>query len=80
MGTTTGHAKAETPFGVMAGRTRVEVTHNGIDLAIIKFRCGETPVSLAIAGEHLDALIKALIDQQYDVAAARNTRLLHLTG
>lgn len=78
MSSTTGHAKAETPFGPMAGRTRVWIEHNGIDLALIKFYCGETPVSLAVAGEHLDALIVALIERQNDVAAKRNERLMHL--
>ena len=78
MSTTTGFAKADTPFGALAGRTRIEITHNGLDLAIITFRCGDTPVTLTVAGEHLNALITGLIEQQNDVAAKRNERLLHL--
>ena len=76
MKTTTAFAKAETPFGPLAGRTRVEITHNGYDLALIYFHCGDTKITLSIAGANLNDLITGLIDQQSHVNAKRNERRL----
>jgi hypothetical protein len=73
---TTAFAKADTPFGPLAGRTQVNITHNGYDLALVTFNCGDTKVTLSIAGAHLNDLITGLIDQQSHVNAKRNERLL----
>jgi hypothetical protein len=56
----TCHAKATTPFGVMAGRSRVTVTDAGQDCAVIEFHVGPTPVLLAMAESHLHAFIETL--------------------
>ena len=80
MKTTTAFAKADTPFGPLAGRTRVEITHNGYDLALIYFHCGDTKITLSIAGANLNDLITGLIDQQSHVNAKRNERRLKLVG
>jgi hypothetical protein len=67
----TGAAKASTPFGPLAGRTPIHITNNGEDLAIVDFLCGGTPVSIAVAGDNLHGLIRALIAQASELHAAR---------
>lgn len=57
----TGSAKAQTPFGPLAGRTIVHVDDQGVDSAVITFQCGHTPVMLAVAGENYINLIRELI-------------------
>jgi hypothetical protein len=57
----TGSAKAKTDFGYMGGRTPVHVEDFGQDSALITFRCNETPVMLAVAGENYINLIRELI-------------------
>lgn len=59
----TGFAKAETPFGPLAGRTTVEVNDNGENCVIVTFRCGTTPVQIALAGAHYHDFVKAIIDK-----------------
>ena len=80
MKSTTAFAKADTPFGPLAGRTRVNITHNGYDLALVTFHCGDTKITLSIAGNNLNELILGLIDQQSHVNAKRNERRLKLVG
>ena len=56
----TCHARATTPFGMMAGRSMVTVTDGGQDCAAIEFHVGPTPVMLVMAESHLHAFIEAL--------------------
>ena len=57
-----GSARADTPFGPLAGRTMVHVSDQGDDSAVISFHCGTTPVMLAVAGDNYLSLIRELID------------------
>jgi hypothetical protein len=68
-GMISGAAKADTPFGPLAGRTMVTVEDFGEDSARIGFMCGPTPVHLHVAGDNFVGLIRALIAQ-----AAADTR------
>jgi hypothetical protein len=56
-----GSARADTPFGPLAGRTPVMVTDQGADSAVIQFHCGSTPVMLAVSGPNFLGLIRGLI-------------------
>jgi len=58
-----GFAKAETPFGPLAGHTHINVTDQGNDSAVIDFRCGHTPVRLVVAGHDYRDLVLALIEK-----------------
>jgi hypothetical protein len=58
-----GFAKAETPFGPLAGHTHINVTEQGNDSAVIDFRCGHTPVRLVVAGQDYRDLVLALIEK-----------------
>lgn len=58
-----GFAKAETPFGPLAGHTHINITDAGDDSAVIDFRCGHTPVRLVVAGANYLDLVRALIDK-----------------
>lgn len=58
-----GFAKAETPFGPLAGHTHITISDQGNDSAILDFRCGHTPVRLVVAGANYLDLVRALIDK-----------------
>ena len=58
-----GFAKAETPFGPLSGHTYITITDQGQDSAVIDFRCGHTPVRLAVAGANYLDFVRALIDK-----------------
>ena len=58
-----GFAKAETPFGPLSGYTHINVTDQGRDSAVIDFRCGHTPVRLAVVGADYLDLVRALIEK-----------------
>jgi len=58
----TCQAKATTPFGVLAGRSRVTVTDIGEDGAAIEFHCGPTPVMIVMAGKNLHNFIHLLAE------------------
>lgn len=58
-----GFAKAETPFGPLAGHTHITVGDQGQDSIVIDFRCGHTPVRLVVAGSNYLDLMRALIDK-----------------
>ena len=59
----TGFAKADTPFGPMAGRTPIEVSDAGDDSVTVAFRCGSTPVAFTCAGDNYLDLVRAMIDK-----------------
>ncbi len=59
----TGQAKAETGFGPLAGRTAIEVLDQGDNSIVISFRCGHTPVILALAGANYHNFVRACIDK-----------------
>ena len=72
----TGQARADTGFGPLAGRTAIEVLDQGDNSVVISFRCGHTPVVLALAGANYHAFVRACIDKaspQYQEKL--NTRL-----
>ena len=72
----TGFAKAETQFGPLAGRTTIEITDQGDNSVVITFRCGHTPVLLALAGQHYHDFIRAVIDKASpQMAEQHNQRL-----
>lgn len=66
-----GSARAETPFGPLAGRTAVHVTDQGDDSAVISFNVGGTPVMLAVAGANYIRLIELLIEHASEHNRAR---------
>ena len=72
----TGSAKAETPFGPMTGRTRVEIEPSGEDMVVITFHCGATPVILAMAGGNFHAFIRACIGQASEMTRRKYTKQL----
>ena len=59
----TGFAKAETPFGPLAGHTSIEVSDQGTDSVTVTFRCGTTPVAFTCAGANYLNLVRAMIDK-----------------
>ena len=59
----TGFAKAETPFGPLAGRTAIEITDAGNDSVTVSFRCGSTPVAFTCAGDNYEQLVRAMIEK-----------------
>jgi len=59
----TGYAKAETPFGPMAGRTNIEISDAGTDSVTVAFRCGTTPVAFTCAGANYLNLVRAMIEK-----------------
>jgi hypothetical protein len=69
-------AKAETPFGPLAGRTPVHVTDAGADSVVITFHCGPTPVTLVMAGEHYLAFVRACIAHAADESRPALTEAL----
>lgn len=62
-GSLSGFAKAETPFGNLAGRTRVRVFDQGADSIVIEFNCGGTPVVLSMAGANYHALVREILSR-----------------
>jgi hypothetical protein len=74
-----GFAKAETPFGPLSGHTNIDVVDQGNDSAVIMFRCGHTPVTLAVAGDNYRQLLNALIDKATPAEAEKyRERLDHI--
>lgn len=74
-----GFAKAETPFGPLAGHTWIRVSEFGEDSAQISFHCGHTPVSISVAGKNYHDLINALIEgANAEARADYNERLAGL--
>jgi len=63
VGTITGSAKAETPFGPLAGRTKFDISDAGSDSVTVAFTCGSTPVSFTCAGANYLALVRAMIEK-----------------
>lgn len=74
-----GFAKAETPFGPLAGHTHIAVGDAGNDSVILDFRCGHTPVRLVVAGANYLDLVRAMIDKASPHRAEQlNERLEHV--
>lgn len=67
----TCQARADTPFGPMAGRTRVTVTQHSIDCVAIEFHVGPTPVLLAMAESNLHNFIHVLAQACNELDRAR---------
>ena len=72
----TGQAKAETQFGPLAGRTVVEILDQGDNSIVITFRCGHTPVLLALAGQHYHDFVRAVIDKASPQMAEKHNQRL----